>query len=390
MRGGIVVTSASIRIIAVSVLLAALPVLAASASAADDEPYLVEYRAYNAALESGDREAAATHGLAAWQAAEESLGNHRLTGILAYNYGRLMTFSASDEAAASLRRARELADLGVADLPEPALQLYLGYAEFATSRFKRKPANRLREALDAVGMADETLIRDVAPMWLKLALHDVDTRQYRKAIESAANAETAIRKAYPDASRGLVEAILFGAIARIAPSPRTIENLEAATDQFDRARRLFPPQEDLDTFDPLLAQVLAWHHVTWEALQALYVKKGREQADSEDDESSPAPPLFQRNESLECGDFEWEERQPPRYPAGALHDGYFGAVMLGYRLGDDLKPHDARILAEVPSGERFGKVSLAALSEWRLKAVPTGAPACYRNLVTFIKFIIEP
>lgn len=366
--------------------------LAATASAADAEPYLVEYRAYIAALGSGDGEAAVRHGLAAWKAAEKALGNHRLTGVLAYNYGRLVTFSASDAAAAPLHRARELADMGVADLPDAALQLYLSYAEFATSGFEDKRADRLREALDTIGLEDEALIRDVAPMWLQLASHDVTAKEYRKAVESSANAEAAIMKAFPDSVRGLAEAIALGAIARITPRYRTTEDFEAASVQFDRARRLFPPQEDLESFDPLLAQIMAWHHVTWSARHSLFKAEGREPPETESDDDAPAPPLFQHqlDDSSECGTPEYLERTAPRYPPGALRQGYLGAVMVGYRLGDDLKVHDARLLAEVPSDGKFGAAALEAVSEWRVKALPGGGPECYRNLITIIRFVIEP
>lgn len=379
------------RIISILALAAAALPLAASARAAEPEPYLVEYRAYNAALQAGDATEAATHGLAAWQAAEQALGDHRLTGILAYNYGRLLIFSATEEAAAPLRRASELQQSGVAELPQDALRLYRRYAEFAVSGFEEGPADELREALDAVGLQDEELVHEVAPMWVKLTTEYFANEEYRKAMESASRAEAAVRKAKPDASRELAQVIMLGAVARIGRKPRTIDRLEDATVELDRARRLFPPQDDIDTFDPLLAQVRAWQVASEHALKALYKAKGRRAPDSDDDESAPYPPLFAyaADESLECGELEWEERTAPDYPFHALNEGYLGAVLLGYRLGEDLKVHDARVLAEVPVGERFGKVSLDALSDWRVKSLPDGGPECYQNFVTSIGFVIE-
>jgi hypothetical protein len=117
--------SASIKKIALYGLAAILSVLAARASAADTEPYFVEYRAYKAAMASGALETATAHGLAAWKSAEEALGDHRLTAILAYNYGQLVVFKAPEQAAAPLRRASELSRAGLAELPQDALRLYL-------------------------------------------------------------------------------------------------------------------------------------------------------------------------------------------------------------------------------------------------------------------------
>lgn len=246
-------------------------------------------------------------------------------------------------------------------------------------------------ALNAVDLENEELLGEIAPMWLKLASEDIANHEYRKAVRSAAKAEAAIRTANPDFSRGLAEAILLGGIARLGITPRTIEELGAATEQFDRAGRLFPPQEDIDSFDPLFAQVLAWHHAAWLTLLDLYEAKGREPPESDDDESDTPVRIFQyqADESVECVELQWERREAPNYPGGALRDGYIGAVMIGYRLGEDLGVHDARILAEVPSGERFGQVSLDAVSDWRLKSLPQGDPRCRQNIVTFIRFVID-
>jgi hypothetical protein len=65
-----------------------------------------------------------------------------------------------------------------------------------------------------------------------------------------------------------------------------------------------------------------------------------------------------------------------------------GAVFLGYRLGEDLKVTDARVLAEVPVA-KFGDAAVKAVSEWRAKALPGGDPVCYRNLTTSILFVLE-
>jgi hypothetical protein len=382
-RRGTAMTSASIRIITVPALTAALSVLAAYASATNTKAYLVEYQAYTAALASGDNETAEIHGLAAWKAAEESLGDHRLTGILAFNYGRLIIFKATEKAAVPLRRASELQQTGLVELPQGALRLYLSYAEFAASGFDEGPAEELRETLDAVGLREGSLIRDIAPMWLQLTVRDLDARDYRKAERSAAKAEAAITKADPNASRELAEVILLGAVASLGRAPWKIDNLEAAIEQFDRARRLFPPQKDLDSFDPLLAQVMAWQRASRRTLRE---EMGWAPPYSEEDDLPPAPPIFQyqADDSLECGDLEWEEQASPRYPAGAWHHRYRGIVVLGYRLGDDLRVHGGRVLAEIPPREQFGTASLAALSGWRVKSLPTGGSGCsYVRLFNF-------
>ena len=72
-------------------LLAALSLstftLATSASAASPESVMNPYKAYNAAIQSGDFKTAIKKGKAAWQAAEKEFGDSKTTGDLAFNYG---------------------------------------------------------------------------------------------------------------------------------------------------------------------------------------------------------------------------------------------------------------------------------------------------------------
>ncbi len=368
----------------------ALYLAAGTAARSQDETYLTAYSAYNAALKAGDGAAATRHALSAWQAAEQALGDDRLTAILAYNYGRLVLFDNTNEARTALQRARELHETGVADLSANHVRLYSNYAEFAADGYTRRQADALRESLQAFGPDGAEDNPDLATMWLRLATHDVMEERYFKARESAASAEAVIRRVAPDSTYGLAEAILLGAVARLAPYPRTAEDVRAAQDGFDRAIRLFPPQKDLDNFDPLLAKLLAWDKAADSARETLAVENDTDGEDAETEASPPRPPLFeyQQDASVDCGEIEWLERKAPHYPSRALREGTIGAVFLGYQLGEDLKVRDARVLAEVPIA-RFGDAAVQAITEWQAKELPTGGPECYRNLTTWIMFMIE-
>jgi Gram-negative bacterial TonB protein C-terminal len=362
---------------------------ATRAASAADEPYLVEYRAYNVALKGGDRDAAARHALAAWQAAEAALGDHRLTGILAFNYGRLIVFDDAEQASTSLHRAHALHQAGIADLSAEGVRVYPDYADFASGEYKRREADDLRESLEAIGTDTAAGNPDLAVMWLQLAAGDVADGRYRKGLESAADAEAAILSAAPGDSRGMATAIMLGAIARLVPHPREVEDVQAAHNELSRARRLFSPQKDLDTFDPLLAKVLAWNQAAGAALHSL----GHDDYPDHEEygpgnEPPPSPPLFERDGNVDCGGVEWLEREAPHYPRGALRRGTIGAVFMGYRLDDDLTIRDVRILAEVPV-EQFSEYVLDAVKNWRAKALPSGGPACYENLTVSIQFAIE-
>lgn len=359
------------------------------ATAADPPGYLVEYRAYNAALGSGDTAAAVQHGRAAWQEAETELGDDRLTAILAYNYGKLVVFDDPAKAIAPLERAHSLMTSGVADFAADELGLYMRYAAFAAEDMTRREADRLREALSAFPLDGPDLNPDVAAMWLRLAAYDAREERYRTAGESAAMAEQAISATAiaSAATHALAEAILIQAVAHLAPYPRRVADVQRAHNDIIRALALFGPQESIDDFDPVLAKVLAWRDATNAALHTL----GRDDYPDHEDaarKDSERRPIFAHQQSVDCPDLEWAERPAPRYPRRALRKGYIGAAYLGYRLGEDGRVYDARVLAEVPQA-MFGEAALESVKDWRVDKVPEADPVCLRNLTTSILFIID-
>jgi tetratricopeptide (TPR) repeat protein len=363
---------------------------AGSTSSADTEQHLVEYRAFREALAAGNDEAAASHARAAWQAAETTLGNHHTTAILAYNYGRLIVFYDTDNSLAPLRRVSELQASGTVDLSAAELQLYIDYAEFATGGFKQRQRKKLRRSLEAFEEGRAPSSPDAASIWLRLAASDIAAGQYRNALKSATRAEAAIVSTVPDGPRELAEAILFAGIARLVPYPRTVDDVQTAHNEFGRARRLFPPQKDVDTFDPMLARILAWDGAATAALKSLGEEDYPDHADTDTRGSAPLSKTFEYelDESIDCANVEWLERQAPKFPRAALRSGSIGAVFVGFRLGDDLAVRDARVLAEVPVAE-FGESALSTMAQWRARELPAGGPACHENLVTRFTFAIE-
>lgn len=383
--------SGSTSTIAVTcILAAAIVAVAEPAASADAQEPLAHYRAYEKALDAGDLASAAREARAAWEAAEQELGDHRVSAVLAYNYGTLVAFEEPVSARDALLRAHQLQEEGLAELEEAELRLYLAFTEFAVSGYERREANRLRKALEAVEEQESGPVADRSAMWLRLASQDVADGQYRKALKSAAAAEAAVRSEVPDDYRSLAHTILIGGVARLVPAPRNEKTVQAAHNEFVRAQRLFPPQSDLDNFDPLLAQVLAWDAAADAALVTLGRDNYRDHQGARQKESPPVPETFayQQESGIDCQPVEWAEREPPRFPSRELRRGSIGAVFVGYRLGDDLRVRDARVLAEVPV-EAFGDAALSAMSDWRASELPAGGPECYRNLLTQFTFALK-
>jgi tetratricopeptide (TPR) repeat protein len=359
---------------------------------AQDPQYLVEYRAYAKAVEQGDAATAEKHAHAAWLSSEEELGDHRLTAILAFNYGRQILFGDSENAAIALKRASNLQAAGVADLPPDELRLYVAYIELITEKNSRRNAKELGEALDRIESQDLDLGSDLAVMRLTLATFDFIGERYREAIESAAKAETAIRAAAPGNYRSLATTMIVKGGAHLVPHPRRKAQILDAQIEFDRARRMFPPQKSIDEFDILLGQAIAWDAAADASLKAIS-KSGLPDHDDRHqrkDGSDSLPPLFVRKERPQggCGEVQWQTKTPPKYPKDAVRNGYIGAVLIGFDIGDDLKPSNAKILAEVPA-RQFGDAALKAIDGWQAQPSSIIHPACRQNRLAKFMFVIE-
>ena len=353
------------------------------AQAQDDPVYLSEYKAYLQAIEAGDSEAAERHGYTAWQVAEEALGDNQLTGILAFNYGQLVIFTNTESALAALKRAKALHDAGFVELPSDDLNLFLAYAEFSPNRQWRRQANTLRSALIAIEKAGITT-SDTATMWLYLAASDYQSKRYKDAVESAGKAERAFEISSPENYRQKANAIVIAGASKVIPLPRKIEDVVSAHGDFERAIRLYPPQKDFESFDPILAQALGWFAAADAAIGTL----GENHGEVLDGVGGPMPPVFEVDADApqDCG-IEWEKRPPPKYSNLANYRGYFGAVMVIYELGDDVNIHNPRILSEVPVNT-FSKDVLRSMRGWKLKSPPVNHPGCRKNLMTQFTFVL--
>lgn len=355
-------------------------------AAAQDDKYLTEYRAFREALDAGDLARAKLHAESAWQAAEAALGDDPQTATLAYNYARLVLFDDADRAGDALRRVNDMQEAGVANLHAGELQLYSAYVDFVVSDHARHEADQLRKQLTAWDTS-RNLGSDLIVMWLNLGQAYLADRQFGQAQEAAERTEAVILETMPDNIHFRAEAVLINGVARLVTRRRTVERIQAAHNEFSRARRFFPPQRDLDSFDPLLARIIAWDGAAKAALRS----KGHEDYpdhDEPDNAEQPRHPLFAHEATADCAHIKWAKRSAPSYPRRELRNGTIGAVYVGLAVGDDLQVKDARVLAEVPES-RFGEAALEAISEWRVEALPPGDPACHRNLVHMISFAIE-
>ena len=183
-------------------------------------------------------------------------------------YARLVVFDDNDRARDAFRRANELQQAGIAKLDAEELQLYTAYADFAVSGYGKGRADRLWERLTAWDTG-RNLGSDLIVMWLNLGQAYLAERQYGQAQEAAERTEAAILETMPDNVHFRAQAVLINGVARLLTRQRTVTRIQTAHNEFSRARRLFQPQKDLDSFDPLLARIMAWNGAAKAALRSM-------------------------------------------------------------------------------------------------------------------------
>lgn len=302
--------------------------------------------------------------------------------MLAYNYSYQIVFDDPAAAYPALSRASELAKAGLAELPEDALALTLAFADYAQGNRTATGARKLRRVLKERDAAGAPATQDSARIWLALAVDDITARRYKEAAESGDLASLAIAAALPDDIKAHAYALVISGVGHIMPRPRTAASVNAARVIFEKAVMLYPPQESILAFDETLANAYAWTVVSRSALLSIGKADAISEGADEDDKAFDHELI---KDDYKC-EVKWEDRKPPVYPRGALYKGYLGGVIVGYNIGDDGKPKDARILSEVPAAQ-FGAAAVKAMAAWKLKE--DVAPECRNNRITKFVFYMD-
>ena len=372
-----------------SIIIAMMTLWSANFSAiAQDKVYLAEYKLYNQALAAGDFEAVTTHGYAAWQDAEKTLGDHKLKAVLAYNYGSHVLFSDTPSALPALERADELQQAGIGELPAEELELYLVYTQYIDSNRNRSFTNQLRKILKKRETSEDKTTSgtsiESAKMWLDIAVEDLAIKNYPRARESALNAQTHILGAVPDDKNALAQSHIIYGMALVIPTRRSRKDIQNAQVSFLTARNLYSPQEDVATFGKTYAAALGWVAGTGALLQSKYVKP--------DAASTPetialqevqTPPFKNHIDRPDDCKIEWKRRNPPDFPDEAYNS--VGAVLIVYDINQNNRTENVQVLTEVPRN-LFGSIAVESAKKWEVKAQPLDHSGCRKNIITQFTF----
>ncbi len=351
---------------------AALFALFASAAA---QEYLDAYKAYNAALERGDRAAAVDAAERAWRAAEKELGDDATTAVLAFNYLGLIAYSDVSRAEEPARRVDELLSSFGDDLPADDARAIVAWAAYANSEKRTRDARAFRKSLIDIDRDNPTPSFDLTRAWMSLTSTLFRAGNNRSAVAASERAEELLEAVEPEAARAKAEIYYFRSAARLLGDPSSRLAAIRSHEDIEFARTLLPSQPSLDDFDQLVVDAAAWD-------AALHAVARTRSFDIGSKYAADIPPIFKRSAERGACELNWDDRSPPDYPPKAGRRGYIGAVLIGFDV-DEVGVSRAKILAEVPS-PYFGEAALIAVERWRLKTPPP--EKCRRDHVTQFVF----
>ena len=348
-----------------------------SAMAMDDSTkpdHLLPYRAFVAAQQRGDVGAALKHAEAAWNAAEQTLGDHATTAVLAYNFARLATVYSETQAQAlaAFERTLQLSQQPIEGIDRHQAQIGRDELIVRLGNSDSTVADRLAEELINLGESASPATDLSAQAWATLAENQLQRENRELAREYALQAVAHAEALQPANKRVLVQGLTTAAIADIQAPMRgdSDERLGEAALRLERAIDLFQAQTSLDDFDPRLARALLWRQA------AATVSRSRDRIAKRERRPKQTPlPAFptwskvlprERSDTDGCrplGDY--LESKPLRYPRQARRLEKIGSVLFGFEV-EGTRITRSVILAE-QQGAGFADATEQMLAEWTLR-----------------------
>lgn len=323
---------------------------------AAESPMMAAYRAYTAALQSGDLNEAERHAALALSAAEESASNKR--GILAINLATVrLDLGRRSDAIAPANRAAELLIEGDSGLAPELVELVQGRAQLDTAQ--RKSVDRLIKAIKKAQNAgiDSGVIYDSA---FEFGPVLVNLKRHRDALEVLE-----IARADPANDIDKISSLLYTAVSYVYldQGKKGIalidEAMMLAVPYLPRERTVWTPA------DFLFSQLRAWRAVTLNTL----LDDERRRLSSFELPNFPMPdpglcPLRVIAEPL------------PKYPKSQVDIGSIGSLVVGFDAAEDGTISDVVVLASAPQVGDFSQAVLKVASSWRAERAKDAPVDC--------------
>ncbi|MEP3655020.1 MAG: energy transducer TonB [Litorimonas sp.] len=349
--------------------------LGTSVQAKTPKEVVEPYKAYRAALAANDTKAALKYSKAAWEAAEEHLGDHKTTGDLAQNYADVY---AGDEVSKSqiqaMQRAMNLSSLYDEEADKMYLQRGVKLLQFYTTNGQTGKTGKLSNKLIDFSK-DKDLDRSVfygEVLTLK-AGSIVNSRNGRRMIK------------YTDEALEVFE--------------RPSEIYESAYPIFAHLYNGFGHEYEGNVLEAALSyqKVMEYvrtldyetHPIVGRALGRWIHMRGRLLETEEFEEAKEAglcdcwPYDIERNESVQP-----IKRVPPRFPVQALRSSVSGYTIVQFDLDDAGNTINQKKIVSWPP-DLYEEAALKSLEKWKYSPRVDGeTDEDRKNLISTIRFKI--
>ena len=354
------------------------------------EQIATPYVAYEQAMGSGDRDAALTHALAAWEAAEALDYPASTTSILADNYAQLALQAGEYEAAMrSFRRTAELLEEDGADTFTLA-QTWMLAAHSALAHEDRREAIRCADtAGDLIRTAENIppeLLADV--LFTSRAIEAVSHWGEGNMRRAFGRANDAIRAA---GDMDFTSSAYYPILTFVKGASHAVLN---------------------DDEDAAYWLTLAYHYMPQER-DALYWWSSYARGELDQDDREDLLERLAATDLPEIEDTDWPEteeeraareatnalisqdgfveaqvidRRYPRYPERAANFGFEGVAVVRFTIDETGRVVDPELVMSVPVGD-FGEAGMSVMDQWEYEpATLNGEPVARPNKIVQFDF----
>lgn len=351
-------------------------ILGATVEAKTPKEVLEPYKAYRTALADQDAKAALKYSKAAWDAAEEHLGDHKTTGDLAQNYADLKSGEGVLKSQIkAMERAMNLSSFYVDEADEMYLQrgvkLLQAHMTNGSSAKVSKISNKLIDFSKENNLDRSVFYAEVLTLKAGSIVKSRNGKKMVKltneALDVFENPSETYESAYP------IFAHLYNGFGN-----EYEENILEAALSYQKVMD-YVGKLDYETH-PIVGRALGrWSHM-----------RARLQKAEEFEEAKAAglcdcwPYDIERNESVKP-----IKRVPPRFPSRALRTSVSGFTIVQFDLDDAGNTINQKKIVSWPPG-LYEEAALNSLKNWKYSPRTDGETDIDRtNLISTIRFDIS-
>jgi len=340
------------------------------------EVVLKPYKEYRAALKGGDANAALKHGYAAWQRAETLLGDVKITGDLAQNYGLIKNDSNNKQVMkrqeSALKRAIELSSKSDQDGSAMHMERSINLMNFylvSNKTYKAYSTSKdIAKYAEDNGLATTTFYAEAltqqAGYYASRGKHKKSEKIADKALQAFSNKTDSYVTPVP------ILANLYQGYG-----------LEGQDKSMEAALSYQKVMETLDGIHPSEHPLAAKALGRWSHMRAVLEREGKLEEAENKGLCKCWPYDKPRNESLKP-----VKRVPPKMPSKAYVSGF---SIVQFDLDDNGSPVNSEILVSWPE-DLYEKSSLRALSKWEYTPRTAEETDSDREgLVTTIRYMLR-